>query len=464
MAPQRFGRSALLLSAALAVVWVACVPVERNQARTSEDTVPRKSAPVDYSAPGPYPVGVTELDIGPSRTTPSCATEGGSAPPNCEQSNRTAIVYYPASASSDANGTRELSGYVLHELVPPPLRSAIPPQLDEHVSYDAPVLVDAPANHEAPFPLVLHSHDTNSDPRINSNLLLQVASWGFVVAAPVHSDRTPLTRPAQATPDQLRPLTDSPSEDVRDTLTALRVANVTPDQPLAGAVNFEQIAVTGVGAGALTALKLLNDPVIDTAIVWSPATPAPLEALVSLDPSARATELRDPARVGTPPAKPTLLIVAERDTVTPAAGASVLYEWLAPPKRLATINGAGHSSFTDLCPAVRSRGGYRQYAFTWPALISALWSLDDGCIDGYLEPGLARQAVHHLIVAQLRWVFGLDDDDVSLSPTWLHQRLGALGEYATESTDLDSTTGPMETATASIVSPTPTHRLEDRSP
>jgi predicted dienelactone hydrolase len=319
-----------------------------------------------------------------------------------------------------------VSGYRLEDAFAEPFRALVPAELDEAVTYARPVHRDAPANDEGPFPLVLHSHDTNSDPRFDSSLLIHLASWGFVVAAPEHPARS-LMSIGNARKS------DPGLDDLRDTLSALRSANVTADQPLEGTINFEQAAVTGVGTGAATAIELLGDPVLDAAIGWSPEPPAQLVGLLTLDPATRTTALRAGQGDSPAPMKSTLLIAAANDSITPASGASVLYDWLRPPKRLASIAGAGHSSFNDLCPLVRERGGYRQYAYQWPSLVSVLWALDDGCTAQDVDPLQARGAVAHLTVAQLRWVFGFDDSDVSLSPSWLRSLLGdVLGDYAVD--------------------------------
>ena len=58
---------------------------------------------------------------------------------------------------------------------------------------------------------------------------------------------------------------------------------------------------------------------------------------------------------------------------------------------------------------------------------------DDGCTDGYLDPATAYRVIDHLAVAQLRWVFGLDPTDASLTTEYVESLFpGALSRYEFE--------------------------------
>ena len=137
-------------------------------------TTEAAAAPEDFSVPGPYPVGRTELTLG----------------------DRKVWVFYPADPSGVASAER-LATYSSIEIFPEALKAIAPPQLVQDIPLDA--YLDAPASTEGPFPVVIHSHGALDHALLASRHLRQLASWGFVAAAPgVPGERPRGERPGAA--------------------------------------------------------------------------------------------------------------------------------------------------------------------------------------------------------------------------------------------------------------------------
>jgi hypothetical protein len=114
----------------------------------------------------------------------------------------------------------------------------------------------------------------------------------------------------------------------------------------------------------------------------------------------------------------------------PPAGVEAEYSWLAGPKWLAVIGRAGHNSFTDLCGAIRDQGGLMQFSGVLPVPDELLAEGENGCTAADLDPAAFLAVVDQLTVAQLRYVFGIDATDVSLSREWMdHLFPGVLTDY-----------------------------------
>jgi hypothetical protein len=170
----------------------------------------------------------------------------------------------------------------------------------------------------------------------------------------------------------------------------------------------------------------VNDPEIDTFIGQAPASPLDLSSSGAVDEAALAAAYADTA----PPQKPSMIIAAERDGVIPPVSIDAEYEWLAPPKRYAVLANAGHDGFTDICKPIYEQGGLSQFAAQVPILAVVFRLGENGCIAGYADPVATYRVIDHLTVAQLRWVFGLDPSDVSLTNEYVESLFpGALARY-----------------------------------
>lgn len=370
------------------------------------------AAPVDYSGLGPYPVGTLEVDLG----------------------DRKAVVYYPADRAATA-GAEVFNSYSTGIAFSESLRAALPAAFVQQVQLGTDTYRGVRANPQGPFPVVLHSHGFSGFYLFESRYMVHLASWGFVVAAPDHKERS--------LQGQLDPANASraPGQDVTDlknTLAKLKDANVAADGPLKGAMNLDQIAATGHSAGGSAAGRLiLQSPEVKTFIGKAPGAPIDTANIPrDLPADQRAVAVQQALATTTPPDKPSMLITGETDGVIPLATVKVEYDWLRAPKKLAVIKNAGHNAFTDLCPPIREQGGLLQYASQLPeAFVGVLRLGEDGCTPASLDPQKGYAYIDHLTVAQLRWVFGLDTSEVSLAPGFLQATFpDAFGPYFTDPT------------------------------
>jgi dienelactone hydrolase len=270
---------------------------------------------------------------------------------------------------------------------------------------------------------VLFSHGFGGFPEYDAGHLSHLASWGFVVAAPDHTSRD-LAAVATGTVGA----GDDDVVDLRETLELLRTEAAEGGR-FAGAVDFDRIAAEGHSAGGGAAAELLDDPEIDTFIGQAPVPPFVLRSSEEVDQAALSAGYADTA----PPQKPSMIVTGDRDGIVEVAGVDTLYAWLAPPKRYAVLANAGHNAFLDICEPIRAQGGLSQFLDTFPPAAVLVRLGEDGCTDGYADPAATYRVVDHLTVAQLRWVFGLDPSDASLTAEYLDALFpGALARYEFE--------------------------------
>jgi pimeloyl-ACP methyl ester carboxylesterase len=191
-----------------------------------------------------------------------------------------------------------------------------------------------------------------------------------------------------------------------------------------GALNLDQVGAEGHSAGGGAAGKFAYDPAVKTFIGQAPVPP------LSLASGATAAD-RSAAYAATPPPnKPTMIIAGEVDLTIPLAGVKQEFEWLAPPKRLAVLAKAGHNAFTDICAPIRAQGGLMQYSGKLPAPDNLLKLGEDGCTNDNLDTATGYAIINQLTIAQLRFVFGIDKTDASLSADYLNSMYpGVLAEY-----------------------------------
>ena len=389
---RRFTRSltAVLIVGALVVGATAC----------GGDDSAENADPVDYSVPGPYPVGITTLQL----------------------ADREVFMFYPADPDRLAEGT-PVASYSSGDAFPAALRAAIPAELVQDVDIDA--TRDAPIADDGPFPVVIHSHGFGGYPQFASLHLIHLASWGFVSAAPNHLERN-LAANSLGTVTR----TGQDVRDLRATLDLLTEQNASG--PFAESMDLEQVAAEGHSAGGAAAGRFAYDPQVVTWIGQAPA--APLDAAVGG--SGAITDLAAAYAAQAPPDKPSMLIAAEVDLTIPLASIETQYEWLSEPKRFAVIGRAGHNAFTDLCGPIREQGGLLQYAGRLPAPENLLRLGEDGCTEANLEVETGYAIINHLTVAQLRWVFGLDPTAVSLSTDFVESLFpGMLTQYRSAPAD-----------------------------
>jgi len=371
-----------------------------DTAASSTTTLPASVPPANggpddpaFEQPGPFAVGVTTLSL----------------------PDRKVEVWYPASAIPAGTPT---ATYSQLDALPPDLAAAAPSLLPATISPDVLTVTmtdtfrDVPASTDGPFPLVLFSHGFGSFRLDASSLLRDIASWGFVIAAPDHLERG---RAALVT-GAAKPSTDIDVRVLLDTIPLVGNAGGV----LQGLTDTERVGAVGHSAGGRAALTALSEPQIDVAIGWAAAGRADVPA----------------------PPKPSMNIAARVDVLVPLPEVEQTYAGLAPPKRLAVIDGAGHNSFTDLCLSVRNGtdllGIAKQIGFNLPENLAK--GATDGCEPSAIDTTLGWQITQNFTVAELRQGLGLDTSGAGLgqgvteawpTPVEYRQDLGTSSDQPT---------------------------------
>lgn len=317
----------------------------------------------DPAAPGPFPVGVRTLFLEDASRR------------KADGSPRRLIteVWYPAVQSARGQpGVR----YDVRTLFTPAQRARLSgveiPVQETRAVRDA----DPAASH-GPFPLVIFSHGAASMRWQSTYFTVQLASHGYVVAAPDHEGGTL----EDALYQTLVPQTDEFHHrpvDVSfliDSLTALP-----PGDPLAGLVNAERVGVAGHSFGAYTTMR-------------SAALDARIQAIV---PQAPITVIV--AWAGrTPPEIPVLIQAGHEDRILPWDDhVAPTWERLGSPSYLLDLKTGGHFTFSDLCAFdVASLAGKIELDVPGVDLNRAL---GDGCSPPAPPAEVAQPLINHFAV------------------------------------------------------------------
>lgn len=313
---------------------------------------PTTAAAPDVPAPdalGPYGVGHTTLML----------TDDARGRP------LTVDVWYPVEAGS----TGEPAAYsLLPEL-----------GIESEVA-----LSGAPAAGERSFPLVIYSHGSGGLRYIASFYTEVLASHGFVVAAPDHAGNTALDRLAGTATSSAETATNRLG-DVTYVIDEVVAANDPTTVPFAGAVDGEQIAVTGHSLGGFTALAGVSGYTVDGVTV---APEERIDAIVAMAPASQALSDEQLADVDVP----TLLITGTDDATTPI-DPNVTRVWdLAPGRPLYRVDlaDAGHQSFTDVCR-------YQEALPTLPDVPEIVTeTVDEFAVDGCSPDQMADERAHDI--------------------------------------------------------------------
>lgn len=321
-------------------------------------------------AVGPYRVGVTTFEAAAgSRTLPI-------------------EVWYPADPGEGAAPAS-------YELTLGALSLATMPSPHDAVR-------DAPTDRRgAPYPVVVFSHGFGGIRFQSVYLTEYLASHGFVVAAPDHVGNTfhAVVDDSRALPTveiaRLRP------GDVGVALDALLARSFDSSDPLASIADETRAGVAGHSFGGFTALRVAG-AVMDVEALLAHCAAAPDEVFcdgwedagTDFPPSAR--DERFSAALPQAPggaaafvpnglasvAVPTMIQAGTADTTTPfEAEAEAPFAALPSPAWLLAIEGAGHFTFSDMCPLVDSLGiGMEEF--------------EDGC-----SPANIDYAVAHPVIA-----------------------------------------------------------------
>jgi dienelactone hydrolase len=327
-----------------------------------------------YEGRGPHPVGTLSFALADGRRV---------------------VAWYPA-APDAADQPKET--FDIASLLSPELQAQIAPELRPQYELDAHPGADPAA--DGPYPVVLFSHGYAGFPEQSADLTSQLASWGFVVVAPDHVERSlsGLLGTAAAGVD--------PLEDPAVLTASLDAAAADAERagsPLQDLLDLENVAVVGHSAGARAAyLTATADERVDAFIAYS----------VGLTGGPDAGAVEPPPT----PDVPGMVMIGEADGIIPADTSRAVYDAMAAPKHLVEIADAGHLVFSDLCLIGRDQGGLvglvAEAGLDLPESLLGLAS--DGCEDDALLPSDAFGAINHFSVAFLRYSLGIDEEPVGL--------------------------------------------------
>jgi len=273
----------LLLAALAATLLFAC---------SSSSAGPKGVATLDEAmARGQYGVGVTTLEL----VDTSRGIEPNGDYPGADERKLVTEVWYPADPA-----TKQPEGR------------------------DAPVAAD-----DGPYPLIVFAHGFGSLRTLSASYTQHLASHGYVVAAPDFPETNLMA------PGGIRPggITNQPG-DVSFVIDSLLKENDEPGSPLEGAIDPDQIGLTGHSWGAQTTLLTifgdLRDDRIDAALPIAPAGCA-------ID-----SEMVGDVSV------PLLIMGGSLDLLFRPVNVRHAYELANAPRYLVNIVGANHSNFADI--------------------------------------------------------------------------------------------------------------------
>ena len=373
----------------LVVCFVLSVgPVVAQDAPTPEPVGLRPDAPT-YAVHGPYWVGVTETTIDENTDHPIPL-----------------IMWYPA---QNPEGLREDTRYMWPmKWDPMPPEPAYP--VRGHALRDA-----EPDSSGAPYPLVVFSHDYSGSGSISAPLLEHLASYGFVVMAPEHSEHY---YPTDANP--YRDLAEFEFYRPRDLVRVMDFASDLSGSSgrFAGLVDMDQVAAVGYSGGAGIALEVAGaqgdattnsmcpqilgmtraqcdaffqevanleqlETVPQTGLWPSVAYPR-VKAVVPIAGDVWSYDEAGLAEVTVP----ILAMAGSADPVVPMAiGVPVAYENVSSPqKALALFEGAGHGLFNAPCTDASWLVPFRMESY---------------CSDPVWDMDQAHDIANHLVTAFL---------------------------------------------------------------
>ena len=327
-----------------------------------------------YTESGPYPVGVTTLELAAGNKVE---------------------VWYPA-----VEGTTGAEYYDARDFVPPAIKALltadVPARYDYTAGRDA---VVADGQH----PVVLFSHGYSGIRLQSTFLTAHLASWGMVVAAPDHWSRDLFHVLSAPVGDR-----ESATTELLGALDLVTSGNDDPASLLQGHVDVSRVVALGHSAGGGTIVSAAKDDRIDGYISMA-------SGVIGMG-GANATTTAPPTFVN----KPSFFIAGAVDAVVPVDTVTrPSFEAVPGPSRLWVIDGMGHNGFDDFCTFGNGSG------IIGVALASGLGPLldaqpqlktlgQDGCIEPAQPVDLGFPIIKHAVTAQLRYWFGDDATPVGL--------------------------------------------------
>ena len=352
-------------------------------------TVDPAEAAMAYTERGPYPVGVTTLQL------PS----GGAVE-----------VWYPA-----VEGTTGTETYDVRDFTPDALKALLTADVPATFSYSAGR--DA-AVADGSFPVVAFSHGAIGFRLQSTGLTSHLASWGMVVVSTDHPQRdlahlldllnTPTERPA-----------DSSADELTSAIDLIIQEGETEGSPFFGTIDDTHIATLGHSAGGGTAFRVAaadarvdgyvsmasgvirtgNDTGNDTGNGTTRGTGEGSTTTVEA-----TTSTTEPVF----PEKPSFFIAGSADNIAVVDSITrPTFDAAPSPSLLWIIEGAGHLAFSDLCSLgdglsiidVARASGLGDFLDTVPNVVR-LGS--DGCEPPALPVADTLPIIEHAVTAWLR--------------------------------------------------------------
>jgi dienelactone hydrolase len=348
----------------------ATAPPSATHTPTVTDTATPSATPSEtpdasrlakYAGRGPYPVGVTTLNIG----------------------DRDIEVWYPLDPGSEAGA--EKASYASFTVLPEAIQQLLPPDLNIVVPMDA--YRDLPASGAGPFPILTFSHGAGGFRQAYSGFLTGIASHGFVVASLDHLEWGLLAQVGLRPPGADR----TAGEVALAAVSRLAAASADPGSPLAGGVDAMRVITAGHSAGGRAAFALPDHAAVKAMIGY-------------------ATGNSSSGVSGAP----VLLLAGAEDAGAPALEAA--YDDLSAVKRFVAIDRGGHNSFTDQCAIIHGGNNFleRLVEAGFPIPPALLEQAIDGCRPENLAPAEFWSVAQHFTVAHARAALGLDEPPVGL--------------------------------------------------
>jgi len=329
-----------------------------------------------YTEPGPYPVGVTTLQLAKG--------------PSVE-------VWYPAIEGSTGTET-----YDVRDFTPEAIKALLTGDVPATYTYDA--ARDA-AVADGTFPVVLFSHGFTGMRLQSTFLTSHLASYGMIVVSPDHPSRDLMNvLGGTASGDRADSV-----DDLLQSLELITAAGDDPASPFAGHVDAELVAAVGHSAGGGTVVGAAADPRIDGYVSMASG--------VRLGGGSDATSTTAPAAL---PDKPSFFLGGSVDQVVPVEEVTrPAFEAVPSPSLLWVIEGVGHNGFDDFCTFGNGTGiiGVAEASGLGPVLdaqpqLRALG--EDGCVPPALAVDTTFPIVQHSVTSWLRSLFGIDTEPVGL--------------------------------------------------
>jgi alpha-beta hydrolase superfamily lysophospholipase len=407
-------RSLIATTLTLALALTACGsdddPADPQGSDTSSaetTTTAPPAEPVSYAERGPYSVGTLDLEVDPEHAL---------------------MVFYPL---DDAPTDGEPFTYSGAEIFGEEIASVLPGAFRDPQGPDD-AWVEAPASQDGPFPVVLYSHGASSYYRFSSLHNAHLASYGYVVIAVDHPERGLLASfgPGASTSEA------DPVSDIDQLFAALDVAedeSATPGSVIEGLLDPDQVAAIGHSAGGRASGGASYDERIDAWIGQAPVAPIPDGAFEG---SYQDFDFATWSADNEPPPVPSMIIAADGDMAIPVDEVQTVFEWLQAPKRLVILDNAGHNAFTDICLPIQQEGGLEDAVRALgidPDQVPIVRLGEDGCTPDNIPAEDGWDAIDHVTVAQLNWVFDIDAAvaEASLDEAWVQEQFPGVVESIT---------------------------------